>query len=108
MSKRMKARPKPKTKPKHPLIEAAEVRIGKNGPTDPLIGEVSKRLDKRKMVKVKILKSALMGETAENIAGKVATATGAKIIQVRGHTFTLYRSKKASRKATTPHNELNS
>ena len=94
MNKRMKARAKPKVEPKHPLIESAEVRIGKNGPTDLLISEVSKRLDKRKLVKVKILKSAIVNETAENIASKVATATGAKVIQMRGHTFTLYRAKK--------------
>jgi RNA-binding protein len=93
----MKARAKPKVKPRHPIVESAEVRIGKKGPTDLLIGEVLKRLDKRKVVKVKILKSALVGETAENIAKKVATAAGAKVIQIRGHTFTLYRLKKSQK-----------
>jgi RNA-binding protein len=97
MSKRMKARTKPKDKPKHPLVESAEVRIGKKGPTDRLIGEVSKRLDKKKIVKVKVLKSALSSETTEDIAQKVAKETGAKVIQVRGHTFALYRSKKSQK-----------
>jgi RNA-binding protein len=97
MSKRMKARAKPNVKPRHSITESAEVRIGKKGPTDLLIGEISKRLNKRKVVKVKILKSALAGETAETIAKNVATAADAKIIQIRGHTFTLYRSKKSQK-----------
>jgi RNA-binding protein len=93
----MKARAKPKAKPKHPFAESAEVRIGKKGATDLLVGEVLKRLDKRKVVKVKVLKSALAGETTENIAKKVATAADARIIQIRGHTFTLYRPKKSQK-----------
>jgi putative YhbY family RNA-binding protein len=97
MNKRMKAKAKSKVKPRHPIVEGAEIRIGKKGSTDLLISEVSKRLDQRKIVKVKILRPALVGETAENIASKVATSAGAKVIQIRGHTFTLYRAKKSQK-----------
>jgi RNA-binding protein len=75
-------------------IEKPEVIIGKNGPTDFLVNEISKRLNHRKVVKVKILKSALVYLRAEEIAHKISDATGARIIEIRGHTFTLHRSKK--------------
>jgi RNA-binding protein len=74
--------------------EKPEVMIGKNGPTDFLVNEISKRLDHRKVVKVKILKSALVNTRTEVIAHKISDATGARIVEIRGHTFTLYRSKK--------------
>jgi RNA-binding protein len=75
-------------------IEKPEVIIGKKGPTDFLVNEISKRLSRRKVVKVRILKSALMDVRAEEIAHEISDATGARIIEIRGHTFTLHRSKK--------------
>ena len=70
------------------------IRIGKKGSTDSVVKEISKYLDVRKSVKVKILKSALSNEKADEIALKTAEATGSIIVQVRGHTFTLYKPKK--------------
>jgi len=70
------------------------ILIGKKGSTDLIMKEISKYLDARKSVKVKILKSALLSEKAEEIAQKAAKATGSMIVQVRGHTFTLYKPKK--------------
>lgn len=86
-------------KPRHvaATVEKPTVNIGKKGPTDFLVNEISKRLDKRKVVKVKILKTALVDQEVEKIALKVAEQTGSKIVQLRGHTFTLYRSKKAKK-----------
>jgi RNA-binding protein len=75
-------------------VEKPEVIIGKNGPTDFLVNEISRRLDHRKVVKVKILKSALANTRTEEIAHKISDATGARIVGIRGHTFTLYRPKK--------------
>ncbi len=86
-----------KPKPVRTTVEKPTVNIGKKGPTDLLVNEISKRLDKRKVVKVKILKTALIDQEVEKIAWKVAEETGSKIVQLRGHTFTLYRSKKAKK-----------
>ena len=75
--------------------EKATVRIGKQGPTDLLINEISKQLDKRETVKVKLLKTALINEDAKEIAQKIADETQSEIIELRGHTFTVYRPKKS-------------
>jgi len=68
--------------------------IGKDGLTPQLSGEIEKQLTKNKMLKVKILKSALQHETAKAIATKAAEAVGAALVEVRGHVFILYRRHK--------------
>ena len=75
--------------------ELATVRMGKKGITDSFVGEVSKNLKKRGTVRVKILKTGLGDRTAKEIAEDVAEATGSTIVQLRGHTFTLRKSKKS-------------
>jgi len=72
----------------------ATVRIGKRGITEAQVKEISKQLDAKRKVKVKVLRSALMESSIEEIAQKVSSETGSKIIQVIGHTFTLYKPKK--------------
>jgi len=74
--------------------EKPVVIIGKNGPTDRLVKEIHKNLDHSKVVKVKILKSALINVSTEEIARKVSDATNARIVEIRGHTFVLYKPKK--------------
>ena len=74
--------------------EVATVRIGKKGVTEPLILEILKNLRKKGIVKVKILKTGLAGRKAKDIAEEVAKATDSKIIEIRGHTFTLRKPKK--------------
>jgi RNA-binding protein YhbY len=62
--------------------------------------EISRQLEQRRMVKVKILGSALRDEKARDIASKTALQTESALIDVRGHTFTLHKpSKKRSRKS---------
>lgn len=72
----------------------ATVRIGKKGVNEAQIKEISRQLDARKKVKIKILRSAIMESSVEEIAQKVASETGSKIIQKIGHTFTLYKPKR--------------
>jgi RNA-binding protein YhbY len=45
-------------------------------------------------VKAKILQTALKNVEARNIAAKIANQTGATLIEVRGHTFVLYKPRK--------------
>lgn len=72
----------------------ATIRIGKKGITEAQVKEILKQLDAKRKVKVKVLRSALMESSIEEIAQKVSSETGSKIIQVIGHTFTLYKPKK--------------
>jgi len=74
-------------------VSLATVRIGKKGVTATLIQEISKNLEKRGRVKVRILKTGLGDRTAKEIAEEIADATRSTIIQLRGHTFTLRKFK---------------
>jgi RNA-binding protein len=86
---RMKRHVRHKLKDEKPTIW-----IGKEGLTPQLSSEIEKQLSKNKMLKVKILKSALQQETAKTIAAKAAEEAGAALVEVRGHVFILYRRHK--------------
>ena len=80
---------------KHELKEEKPtIHVGKEGFTEQSAKEIDKQLDQNKMVKVKILRSALQTETAKAIATKAAEQTGASLVEVRGHVFILFRKRK--------------
>jgi len=58
-----------------------------------VLDEILNQLKKRGSVKVRILRSALQDDKARNIAEKVAQKTNSILIEVRGHTFILYRPR---------------
>jgi RNA-binding protein len=74
--------------------EKPTIHVGKDGFTPQSAVELDKQLENNKMVKVKILKSALQTETAKAIATKAAEQTGSSLVEVRGHVFILYRKRK--------------
>ena len=74
--------------------------IGKEGLTPEIAGQLEKQLEKSKMIKVKILKSALQQETAKTIATRAAEQTNSSLVEVRGHVFILYRRRKSLAKDT--------
>lgn len=80
---------------KHELKEEKPtIHVGKEGFTEQSAKEIDKQLDQNKMVKVKILKSALQAETAKAIATRAAEQTTSSLVEVRGHVFILYRRRK--------------
>jgi RNA-binding protein len=80
---------------KHTLSEESPtILIGKSGVSEEVLKEVEKQLDKRKMVKVKLLGTALKGDETKQIATRIAERTEASLVEVRGHTFMLYRRRK--------------
>jgi RNA-binding protein len=86
---RMKRHVRHKLKDEKPTIW-----IGKDGLTPKLSNEIENQLEKKKMLKIKILKSALQQDTAQTIASEAAEQTGASLVEVRGHVFILYRRHK--------------
>jgi len=86
---RMKRHVRHKLKDEKPTIW-----VGKDGLTPQLSNEIENQLEKKKMLKIKILKSALQQDTAQTIASKAAEQTGASLVEVRGHVFILYRRHK--------------
>jgi RNA-binding protein len=71
--------------------EKPTIWIGKEGLTPQISKEIDTQLDKHKMLKVKILRSALQTETAKIIASEAAEQADAALVEVRGHVFILYR-----------------
>lgn len=73
--------------------ERATIWVGKDGASTQVLKEIEKQLAKNKTVKAKILKSALTDHDAKQFASKVAEQTGATLVEVRGHTFVLYKAR---------------
>ncbi len=69
----------------------ATTHIGKNGLTPSLVEEVSRQLKDNKLVKVKLLKSAVEAMPREEIARDLAQKTGAELIEVKGNTVVLFK-----------------
>jgi len=61
------------------------IRIGKNGVTGNIINDVKNLVKKKKIVKIKVLRSALNSATMKDIADKIVEETNLKIVQLRGH-----------------------
>lgn len=75
--------------------EKPTIWVGKDGLTAQLLNEIEKQLQKNKMVKIRILPSALQEDnTAETIASAASQQTSAALVEVRGHVFILYRRHK--------------
>ena len=92
---RMKRHVRHKLKDEKPTIW-----IGKEGLTPQISTEIEKQLNKNRMLKVKILKSALQQQTAKVIATKAAEDAEAALVEVRGHVFILYRRRKKQQRPT--------
>jgi len=87
--------PKMKRRIKRELsAEKPTVWVGKEGATPQIVNEISRQLEKKEIVKAKILRTALKNEEAKSIASKIAQETDSSLIEVRGHTFLLYKRRK--------------
>jgi RNA-binding protein len=86
--------PKMKRRIKQELsAEKPTVWVGKEGATPQILNEISRQLDKKEIVKAKIQRSALKDEEAKSVASKIAQQTCSSLIEVRGHTFLLYKRR---------------
>jgi RNA-binding protein len=72
------------------------VRVGKNGLSDGLVEQVRKALQRRRLIKVKMLQSFAEENDARGAAEELARKTGAEIISVVGFNVTLYSEKPTS------------
>ena len=68
------------------------LQVGKNGVTPATVEELSNQLKKRKLVKVRLLKTATEGGAQDgDQAQALADATHSTLIEVRGHTAVFFR-----------------
>jgi len=79
---------------KRVLREPARVRVGKSGLNEGVISEIRRHLEKEGVVKVKVLKTALIKTDVNGVATETAKKLNAELVDVRGHTFTLRRRKR--------------
>jgi len=66
------------------------VWVGKGG-IEPVVDELDDQLREHDLVKVKFLRAARGGTTAEALASDLAGQTNAEVVDVRGHTAVLHR-----------------
>lgn len=76
--------------------ESPTIWIGKNGISAEIESEVDRQLKEREALKLKIQKAALKNNDAKAIAEELASRTQSTLVEVRSHTFILYRSKDKS------------
>lgn len=74
--------------------EGPTIWVGKDGLTPGVAAQVENQLQRTKMVKIRILKSALASDTAKDIATRTAEQVDAALVEIRGHVFILYRRRK--------------
>lgn len=65
----------------------ATVRVGKGG-VESVAEELNSQLDDRDLVKVKFLRAARGAGSTDDLAGNLAEAADADLIETRGHTAT--------------------
>jgi RNA-binding protein len=69
----------------------ATTHVGKNGVTPSLIEEIKRQLKDNKLVKIKLLKSAIDTTPREELARELAQKAGAELIEVKGNTAVLFK-----------------
>jgi len=77
------------------------VWVGKDGVSEDLLKHVADQLRARELVKLKVQKTALAGTEMAKMAERIATSTSSTLVEIMGHTFTLYKRREmteASRK----------
>ncbi len=67
------------------------VRIGKNGLTESTVLQVKRVLLKRKLVKIKLLRSFVESNDRKKAGKELAAKTGAELIEQIGFTVVLYK-----------------
>jgi len=67
----------------------ATVHVGKDGLTDEVVGEVRRQLERKRLVKVRLLPS--MEEERHEAAERLAAKASAVLVEVRGRTAVLAR-----------------
>ena len=65
------------------------LRIGKSGVTEGLIEEIKRQLKKRKLIKIKLLRSALDGKDKKEMAQEIADKTRSELINQVGSVIVL-------------------
>ncbi|MFN3383885.1 MAG: YhbY family RNA-binding protein [Archaeoglobaceae archaeon] len=72
-------------------MEIVTVNVGKNGITESLLNEISLLLEKRGVVRVKLLKNSSMRNEKEKVVEELKEKLKCKVRDLRGFVITLER-----------------
>jgi len=67
------------------------IRIGKNGFTESTIKEIKKQLNKKKLIKVKLLRAFINNRNKKEAAKEIAEKTSSQLIYMVGFVVVLYK-----------------
>ena len=67
------------------------LRIGKNGLTEGMLKEIKEQLKRKKLIKIKFLKSAMEGKDKKKFSGEVAEKTGGEVVYQVGFVVVLWK-----------------
>ena len=67
------------------------IRIGKNGLTESTIKEIKKQLNKKKLIKVKLLRAFINNRNKKEAAKEIAQKTNSQLINLVGFVVILYK-----------------
>lgn len=67
------------------------VRIGKNGLTEGTVNEIKTQLKKKKLIKIKLLKSFIQDQNKKELTKKIESLTDSEIIESVGFILVLYK-----------------
>ena len=71
-------------------------QVGKSGIADAYISQVDDTLEKRELIKLRVLETSPL--SSKEAAEETAQRTGADVVQVIGSRFVLYRESKENKK----------
>ncbi|MDP4162302.1 MAG: ribosome assembly RNA-binding protein YhbY [Bacillota bacterium] len=75
-------------------------QVGKGGVNENMIKQIAEALEVREMLKISILQNC--DEDRYEVAEKLATGTGAELVQVIGHTIVLYKESTENKQIVLP------
>ncbi|NWF96358.1 MAG: YhbY family RNA-binding protein [Candidatus Thorarchaeota archaeon] len=73
--------------------EPAMMQIGKGGLSEGVIREAKRLVNKHRYIKIRLLSSALEGQTKEDSFKSICSQIGATLAGIRGNTAVIYKSK---------------
>lgn len=75
-------------------------QVGKDGVNGNMINQLNDVLEKRELIKVRVLKNCLLDK--ETIAEQLAEGTGAEVVQMIGSHIVLYKESKENKQIILP------
>jgi len=73
--------------------KSAALILGKNGVTEEFIEEVKRQLKRKKVIKIRALRSVLAKQSIDEVASEIAAKAKSQLLEIRGYTMLLARKR---------------